>query len=106
MGEKEEPLRYTGPDRANVDYHHGALSPAVGVQSYQVLRANREHPEEAEGTGWTYNHSPMLAYWKGSFYLEYLSNPVAGPKLLYQNANLPTIHRHTWTPNLFFEKRC
>ena len=77
MGEKEVPLRYTGPDRANVDYHHGALRPAVGVQSYQVLRANREHPEEAEGTGWTYNHSPMLAYWKGRFYLEYLSNPVA-----------------------------
>jgi len=48
IGEKEVLLRYTGPDRANVDYHHGALRPAVGVQSYQVLRANREHPEEAE----------------------------------------------------------
>ena len=29
----------------------------------------------ADGYGWTYNHAPMLAYWNGKFYLEYLSNP-------------------------------
>lgn len=70
------PLTIDLARRANLDYHHGGLSPARGVQSFQVLRANREHPEEAEDTGWTYNHAPMLAWWKGRFFLEYLSNPV------------------------------
>ena len=73
---KYESVRYVGNVRANIDYHHGQLKPVVGTNSYQVLRANREHPEWAEGTGWTYNHAPMLAYWNNTFYLEYLSNPV------------------------------
>jgi hypothetical protein len=52
------------------------LRPAVGVESFQVLRANRTHPEVAEGFGWTYNHAPMIVYWNGRFWVEYLSNPV------------------------------
>ncbi|MFD0677054.1 MULTISPECIES: hypothetical protein [unclassified Paenibacillus] len=71
------PVRYTGGEIANLDYHHGQLRPAVGVQHYQVLRANRSHPEWADGFGWTYNHAPMLAYWNETFYLEYLSDPVS-----------------------------
>ncbi len=71
-----EPVKYTGSETVNIDYHHGQLRPAVGASSVQVLRANREHPEEAEGTGWTYNHAPMLACRNGKLYLEYLSNPV------------------------------
>src|SRR5690606_31345572 len=67
---------YTGSTLSNVDYHHGQLSPAVGVHNIQVFRANREHPELSDGISWTYNHAPMLAYWNGTFYLEYLSNPV------------------------------
>ena len=54
----------------------GKLRPAVGVENRQVFRANRTHPELADGFGWTYNHAPMLAYWNGKFYLEYLSNPI------------------------------
>ena len=76
MIRENEPVRYTGGKVANYDYHHAQLRPVVGVQSYQVLRANRAHPEWAEAYGWTYNHAPMLAYWNGRFYLEYLSNPV------------------------------
>jgi hypothetical protein len=82
MREEGEILRYIGGETANLDYHHGRLRPVMGVQNRQVLRANRAHPEWADGFGWTYNHAPMLAYWKGRFYLEYLSNPVgehAGP---------------------------
>lgn len=71
-----EPVRYVGRQQPNHDYHHGRLRPAVGVHTIQVLRANRAHPELAEGFGWTYNHAPMLAYWNGRFYLEYLSTPV------------------------------
>ena len=76
MNLESQPVRYTGTKVANTDYHDGQLRPVVGVQSHQVLRANRSHPDWAEGSGWTYNHAPMLACWNGRFYLEYLSNPV------------------------------
>lgn len=69
-------VRYVGGETAS-DAHDGGLRTAAGVKSYQVLRANRTHPEEADGLGWTYNHAPMLAYWNGRFYLEYLSSPIS-----------------------------
>jgi hypothetical protein len=72
----QDTLRYTGTALVNVDYHHGQLKPAVGVHNIQTFRANREHPEWAGGTTWTYNHAPMLAYWNGQYYLQFLSNPV------------------------------
>lgn len=72
----QDTLRYTGSVMVNADYHHGQLVPAMGVHNIQTFRANREHPELAGGLSWTYNHAPMLAYWKGNFYLEYLSDPV------------------------------
>lgn len=70
-------VRYTGQDKtANSSYHDGQMRPAIGTQNYQILRANRTNPELAEGTGWTYNHAPMLAYWNGYFICQYLSNPM------------------------------
>ncbi|BAV05172.1 hypothetical protein SAMN05421788_105371 [Filimonas lacunae] len=72
----QDTVRYTGSVLSNVDYHHGQLSPAIGVHNIQVMRASREHPELTDGQGWTYNHAPMLAYWNNTFYLEYLSDPV------------------------------
>ena len=70
-------LKYIGEDKtANTDYHDGQMRPAVGTQNFQILRANRSYPEDAEGTGWTYNHAPMLAYWNGHFICEYLSTPM------------------------------
>lgn len=72
----QDTLRYTGSTVVNADYHHGQLVPAVGVHNIQTFRANREHPELADGLNWTYNHAPMLAYWNNTFYLEYLSDPV------------------------------
>lgn len=68
--------RYTGMTLNNPDYHHGQLHPAMGVHNLQVMRANREFPDSADGFGWTYNHAPMLAWWNDRFYLSYLSNPV------------------------------
>ncbi len=55
----------------------GGLRHAMGVHSFQALRANRAHPELSDGFGWTYNHAPMLAWYHGRYYLEYLSNPVS-----------------------------
>jgi hypothetical protein len=72
----QDTVRYTGSTLVNVDYHNGQLVPAVGVHNIQVFRANREHPELAGGTNWTYSHQPMLAYWNNQFYLHWLSDPV------------------------------
>jgi len=69
----QDTVRYTGARLSNADYHHGQLSPAVGVHNIQTMRALRS---ATGANAWTYNHAPMLAYWNNTFYLEYLSNPV------------------------------
>jgi hypothetical protein len=74
-GTGAEPVRYMGGVSIDLTTPEGRLRPAVGVESVQVFRANRSHPEIADDFGWTYNHAPMLAYWSGRFYLEYLSDP-------------------------------
>ncbi len=73
-GGPAEPVRVIN-DGIDLTTHDGRLRPALGVETIQVMRANRTHPETADNYGWTYNHAPMLAYWNGKFYLEYLSNP-------------------------------
>jgi hypothetical protein len=70
----QDTVRYIGNTLSNVDYHHGQLSPAIGVHNIQTMRANRG--DNNNTASWTYNHAPMLAFWNNSFYLEYLSNPV------------------------------
>ena len=69
---QQDTVRYIGKTFVNVDYHHGQLSPAIGVHNIQTFRANRSNA----ANNWTYNHAPMLVYWNNTFYLEYLSNPV------------------------------
>ena len=73
-GTGAEPVRVLN-DGIDMTTHDGRLRPAIGVEIIQAMRANRAHPETAENFGWTYNHAPMLAYWNGKFYLEWLSNP-------------------------------
>ena len=53
----------------------GGLRLAVGVQNIEVYRANRTAPTHLDHLTDTYLHQPMLAWWRGSFYLEYLSGP-------------------------------
>ena len=69
-------IHYSGTVLSNPAYHDGQLSPVIGVHNIQVMRANREHPDASNCNGWTYNHQPMLAYWNGKFYLQYLSDEV------------------------------
>ena len=72
-----EPIRYVGGERSNDDYHDGRLRPVVGVHSYQVVRSNRAYPEPvSDDVGWTYLHGPNIAFWRGRYYVQYLSNPV------------------------------
>src|SRR5208337_3273113 len=72
-GTPEEPVRVLNGN-IDLDRHDGGLSPAVGVELVQVMRANRTHPEWAEDFGFTYNHAPMICYWNGKFHVEWLSN--------------------------------
>ncbi|MFT3935718.1 MAG: six-hairpin glycosidase [Chitinophagaceae bacterium] len=67
----QDTVRYVGNTLVNIDYHHGQLSPAIGVHNIQTFRANRANADN----NWTYNHAPMLAYWNNRFFLEYLSCP-------------------------------
>lgn len=75
-GTASEPVRYIGGVTIDPNVHEGRLRYAIGTESRQTLRVNRTHPELAEDYGWTYNHASNLAYWKGKFYQQYLSNPV------------------------------
>lgn len=75
-GSAHEPVRYVGGPLVDANAHDGRLRPAVGVETFQVMRANRSRPKLADDFGWTYNHAPMIVYWNDRFYLEYLSNPV------------------------------
>ena len=68
-------VHYSGSQLSDPNHHDGGLSPVVGVHNIQILRANREHPSVQNGNGWTYNHQPMIAFWKGKFYVHYLSDP-------------------------------
>lgn len=69
------PVTYVGTVQATPTAD-GGLQPVVGVQNIQVYRANRTHPDRADGLTDTYTHAPMLAYWHGRFYLEFLSGTV------------------------------
>jgi len=71
-----EPVKYVGTRDTDKHFYDGALRHAVGVQRYQVLRANRSKPLQGESLGWTYNHQPFMTYWNGKFYVHYLSNPI------------------------------
>lgn len=90
----QDTVRYTGQVRSNVDYHHGQLVAAVGVHNIQTMRALRTGSDVAS---WTYNHAPMMAYWKGRYWVSYLSNPVGehvppGRTLLQSSSD-----GYTWT---------
>ncbi|MBT6768619.1 MAG: hypothetical protein HOA81_06470, partial [Opitutales bacterium] len=67
---------YVGTEDTDRNTFHGGLRHAVGVHRIQALRANRTYPPEvsSEYVGWTYNHAPMIAYWQGRYWVEYVSN--------------------------------
>lgn len=99
----QDTVHYTGKTLSNVDYHHGQLAPAIGVHNIQVLRANRENPETADGFGWTYNHAPMIAWWNKTFFLEYLSDPVGEHVPPGQTFLLTSKDGYNWTkPTVIF----
>jgi len=102
-GGLHEPVRYVGGPLVDSNAHDGRLRPAVGVETIQVMRANRSQPKLADEFGFTYNHAPMIVYWNGRFFIEYLSNPVGehiapGQSLLCRS----TDGRHWSSPKVTF----
>ncbi len=69
-----EAPKYTEKEFADLSKSDGRLKHTSGVFSRQILRANREHPEMADGEGNTYNHAPDMTFWNGYFWVQYLSN--------------------------------
>lgn len=69
-----EPIKYIGKEQTDKHFYDGRLRYVIGTHSYAAFRANRTNAPEGGMLGWTYNHAPMLAYWNGKFYLQYLSN--------------------------------
>lgn len=69
-------VHYSGNTLSNPLRHDGGLNPVMGVHNIQIFRANRWKPSVMEASenkvGWTYNHQPMMAYWKGKFFVHYL----------------------------------
>ena len=82
-GTPSEPVRYVGGEICNPRLHEGGFRYVIGTENIQVMRVSHAEggvadPNVADSlnaVGWTYNHAPNITYWKGKFYLEYLSNP-------------------------------
>lgn len=98
-----EKIHYTGNVLSNPDYHHGQLTPIIGVHNIQVMRSHREMPTPENCNGWTYHHQPMLAYWNGTFYLQYLSGEVGEHIPPSQTFLQTSTDGYTWsTPQVLF----
>lgn len=98
-----EPLRYTGTLAPDAGYFDGRLPHAIGVHRHQVFRANRTQPPEGGLAGWTYNHAPMLAYWRDRFWLQYLSDPLEEHAPPGRTLVLSSADGRVWTaPQLVF----
>lgn len=99
----QQKIHYTGSTLSNPAYHDGQLSPVVGIHNIQVMRANRESPDVTNCNGWTYHHQPMLAYWNGKFYLQYLSGEVGEHIPPSQTFLQTSVDGYTWTnPQILF----
>ncbi len=81
-------VHYSGKTIARPERHDGGLKPVLGVHTIQTMRGEKP---------WTYNHQPMMAYWKGKFYIHYLTDPrheheAPGKTMLQTSAD-----GYTWT---------
>ena len=56
-------ITIAGPEQSRVDptRDDGNLERYPGSETFVVLRADRDHPEQSDGVGWTYHHHPDIA---------------------------------------------
>jgi hypothetical protein len=69
------PIRIDAPELAKIDFNRtdGGLEPVAGLRTVVIFRADKERPELSDGRGWTYQHHPDLACWKGRLYAAWSS---------------------------------
>ena len=53
-------------NQVNMKLPDGGIPPLPGVHNFQLFRATRDLPDQADGEGWTYAHHQDLAAWQGS----------------------------------------
>jgi hypothetical protein len=102
---EKAPLHFDGTGSESLDLAHqdARLAPVVGVENYQVFRSNRQHPEFTGGLKSTYIHAPMLCYWKGKYYLEFLAAPVNEHDAKTVTLMTTSIDGKNWeTPRILF----
>lgn len=70
-GEPEDILFIDAPRLAslNFDLTTGGLPVVPNLETYTVIRSDRENPEKSDGYGYTYHHHPDIAVWKGRMYV-------------------------------------
>lgn len=74
---EQDIIRCHNTQKADVRFQDGGLRHAIGTHCIQVMRAGKDPGTAVDGFGWTYNHAAMLCYFKGHFFLDYLSGPVS-----------------------------
>lgn len=66
---KDAPIQISGirewPSKNTGD----KLLMAAGISTSTVFRSNRENPELSDGLGWTFQHHPGMAAWRGLLYV-------------------------------------
>ena len=70
-------VRCHNTEKADVRFGDGALRHAIGTHCFQIMRATQSKEASSDGYGWSYNHAAMIVYWKGRFFVDYLSGPVS-----------------------------
>lgn len=85
----QDPVQVYTEHPADTRFFDGALPHGQGVWNMQIMRANRSQAQADGSPGHTYNHAPMLCYWRGHFFVEYLS----GPKNEHENPSKTWICR-------------
>ncbi|MEZ5275061.1 MAG: hypothetical protein R3F07_01620 [Opitutaceae bacterium] len=92
----DHPVIYTGSETGDKRRYDGGFAPAVGVHKIQAFRANRTLAPEGGAVGWTYNHAPMLAWWQGRFWMNYVSNLVEEHGRPGRTGFLSSIDGYNW----------
>ena len=89
----DEP-HYTGSVIARPALHDGGLTPVVGVHNIEIMRGAKP---------WLYNHQPMIAYWKGKFWLHYLTDPRSEHEQPGRTMLMSSVDGYKWTtPEVLF----
>ena len=66
-----DPVIIDAPELLKLDFEKstGGLPIVTGLETFFVIRSDKEHPETAEGLGYTYQHHPDMAVWHGRLYV-------------------------------------